>query len=100
MTAAHCLLEDETKENFKSPSSIVARLGIAQTGEARTDLNTYLVSEIHLHPSYQPKDETKRFDIAVIKLIKNVTFSSKIKPACLSLDDEIDDYLVGSGKRI
>ena len=97
LTAAHCLnpfVEDEIRValGFHSLSTI-------------EHLDTvYDVEAIIMHPDYRQDDPFQLNDIALLKLNRDVEFTSKIQPICLpdqSIEVDYDDnrlLVVGWGK--
>lgn len=91
VTAAHCLVTTETKEerldpNFDSPKYVV-RLGELDyknnTDDARPQ--DFKVVNYVVHPDYDDGDEEDNFknDIAIIELDRNATLDEYVAPACL-----------------
>ena len=79
MTAAHCL-ESQT---------IVVRLGELKEGNDEFgDPVDVQVTRIVKHPNYKPR--TVYNDIALLKLARPVTFSTRIRPACLYGSSTVD----------
>merc|ERR1719317_1064365 len=65
VTAAHCLYDGSNQLTVK--------------GGAKSYV---LASAVHKHPKFDPSVSPDN-DIAILKLSKDLTFSDKIKPACL-----------------
>ncbi|XP_055381466.1 serine protease snake [Condylostylus longicornis] len=84
LTAAHC-----TSLGGKSPNLV--KLGAHGIDSSVEDVNIQIlkVSEIISYPKY--KKEEYYYDIALIKLNKNVLFSKYVRPACLWFRSKIDD---------
>ncbi|KAH0947924.1 hypothetical protein HN011_012040 [Eciton burchellii] len=93
LTAAHCLKGKDLPQNWRLSS---VRLGEYDTdtdrdclsdgngGETCTDDPiTVGVEEQIAHEQYQPQSREQRYDIALLRLSHNVTFSKYIKPICL-----------------
>lgn len=79
MTAAHCL----------ESTDIVVRLGELREGDTEfEDPVDERVVQIVKYPSY--KRRTVYDDIALLKLQNGVSFSNRIRPACLYSSSEID----------
>lgn len=56
---------------------------------------THLVSEIHVHPEWNPSNKKYDADIAILVLQAPVTFSAYIQPVCLPADLAIRDIYNG-----
>uniref|UniRef100_A0A182QR03 Peptidase S1 domain-containing protein n=1 Tax=Anopheles farauti TaxID=69004 RepID=A0A182QR03_9DIPT len=79
MTAAHCI----------ASTTIVARLGELKEGDDTFgDPIEVQVVQIQKHPNY--KARTVYNDIALLKLASPVSFSSRIRPACLYTSSTVD----------
>lgn len=82
VTAAHC-------DNADRIAPSIVRLGdlnlkIKEPNSPEKDIE---IAEFIIHEKYVPNE--KNHDIAIIKLIKIVTFSKYIRPACLSTSEKI-----------
>ncbi|EDW61777.1 uncharacterized protein Dvir_GJ22231 [Drosophila virilis] len=90
ITAAHCLVTIETKEqrldpNFDSPKYVV-RLGELDYNSTEDDAQPqdFKVVNYVVHPFYSDDDEGNLTnDIAVIELDANATLNEYVAPACL-----------------
>ncbi|XP_060654120.1 LOW QUALITY PROTEIN: venom protease [Drosophila nasuta] len=90
LTAAHCLVTTETKEqrldpNFKSPKFVV-RLGELDYNSTEDDAQPQdfqLVNYV-VHPSFTEDDDGGiHHDIALLELDRNATLNEYVTPACL-----------------
>lgn len=83
LTAAHCMrtIDDTAKtQTDVTASQVSASTGIDAFG------TVFQVSDFWLHPSYLlSTDPTQRVDLAVLKLVKNITFSSTVNK--IAMDD-------------
>ncbi|XP_059500005.1 chymotrypsin-like elastase family member 2A, partial [Stegostoma tigrinum] len=90
LTAAHNMFD---ADRIVNASAITASLGSTKGhgGELRK------VSEIHVHPLYSNEEATQNenfaYDIALVKLVKPVTFNSRIAPVCLPCTEEVSNFL-------
>ncbi|KAM8711065.1 hypothetical protein ACLKA7_000232 [Drosophila subpalustris] len=90
VTAAHCLVTTETKEqrldpNFDSPKFVV-RLGELDYNSTTDDAQPqdFKVVNYVVHPSYDDdEDGAYKHDIAIIELDRNATINEYVAPACL-----------------
>lgn len=87
MTAAHCLNRDEPT---------VARLGVTKLNDRSP--RDVPIKLIKIHDDYST--ETKHNDIALVELAEPVTYSKKIRAACLytESDDPLGLIVTGWGK--
>ncbi|EZA55838.1 Serine protease easter [Ooceraea biroi] len=112
LTAAHCIKGKDLPTTW--------RLSSVRLGEYDTDTDTDCISdgnngttcaddpvtvgveEQFAHEEYQPLSRHQRYDIALLRLAQDVTFTKYIKPICLpsnstSLDDRLF-FVAGWGK--
>ncbi|ALC42473.1 CG4927, partial [Drosophila busckii] len=91
LTAAHCLVTTETKEQrldpkFDSPKFVV-RLGELDYNNDTDDAQPqdFRVINYIVHPSYDEDDEEGNYmnDIALIELDRNANLTEYVAPACL-----------------
>ncbi len=80
ITAAHCLYG-------RKASQLAVIVGTSDIKDPPTTSNTYYASLILKHEAYDPV--TLSNDIGIIKLDREVTFSSKVSPICLPRYDDI-----------
>ncbi|XP_015786791.1 trypsin-1 [Tetranychus urticae] len=76
ITAGHCFTE------ILDRSTIRIILG-AHDLTKMENVTVYKADKVIVHEKYEPNSSHQRFDIALIKLNKNVTFTDKIGPICL-----------------
>ena len=76
LTAAHCTDEG------RSPANMAVLLGEHKITDNKYDRRS--ISAINLHPEYN--QETYDNDYAILTLTEPVTFTEKIRPACLPAD--------------
>ncbi len=83
ITAAHCVERYDIK-------NMVVIAGCNSLGEKPQSYNIYKVTGVILNPEYDRENILN--DIAVIKLDRNVEFSSKISTVCLpsSIENSMD----------
>jgi secreted trypsin-like serine protease len=81
MTACHCVTSRENVPELVRLSDV----NLAQ--DEATDI-TIAVASIIRHPSYRVSQ--KYDDIALIKLARDVEFSSSVYPICLATESSID----------
>ena len=75
-------------------SQVNVRIGdhdLAATGETSIAEKTIAVTNIFNHESYAPAGGSLNNDITVLELAEDLTFTKKIKPACLP-SSETKDY--------
>lgn len=75
LTAAHCV-------TGLRPDQILAFAGIRNLTQVSSS-TPLLVESITLHPSFNMSLANRGHDIAIIKLSRNITFSSTVQPICL-----------------
>ena len=78
LTAAHC-----TEGDFSQPGSFQVLLGDHQIGAADAGEQRYSVEEIIDHPQYTDASGSG-WDFSLLKLDREITFSSTISPVCLA----------------
>ncbi len=83
LTAAHCVA------NFR-PEQLAVAVGLHRLSEPLTRDNTYFVSEIIVNRNYNPQLISN--DIALIRLKRRITYSSKVMPVCLPTSDPSPVY--------
>ncbi|XP_072938238.1 serine protease snk-like isoform X1 [Epargyreus clarus] len=89
LTAAHCSWVSPRQFNLIDPKPQIVRLGNKNLLEVNRDY--YLdvtIQEIIVHPAY--KSPLKYFDIALMKLAKDVVFDLYMMPACLWRDATVE----------
>merc|ERR1711962_1706957 len=85
VTAAHCLYNGNTEMTLKGGAKFRVMVGEhdhCKHNEAGGK-NFVMASAVHKHPKYDINSAAADFDIAILKLSKDLTFSNKIKPVCL-----------------
>merc|ERR1712055_1163213 len=85
VTAAHCLYNGNTEMTLKGGAKFRVMVGEhdhCKHNEAGGK-NFVMASVVHKHPKYDINSAAADFDIAILKLSKDLTFSNKIKPVCL-----------------
>ena len=87
LTAAHCMFRDRSQTIKRAPSEIIVLIGehdwTRPDGEERVGVSQYTT-----HPQYNTANTDN--DFAMLELVKDVTFSSRMLPACLPGSDR--DY--------
>merc|ERR1712013_520579 len=84
VTAAHCLYNGNTEMTLKGGAKFRVMVGEhdhCKHNEAGGK-NFVMASVVHKHPKYDINSAAADFDIAILKLSKDLTFSNKIKPVC------------------
>uniref|UniRef100_A0A0N4ZXY5 limulus clotting factor C n=1 Tax=Parastrongyloides trichosuri TaxID=131310 RepID=A0A0N4ZXY5_PARTI len=82
MTAGHCVYGDTDHASiFRVKTGVYDEALQNETGEV-----LHRVKKIYLHPQYQP-DPDPTYDIALIELVDNITFTEHVQPVCLPLID-------------
>merc|ERR1712013_115938 len=84
VTAAHCLYNGSNQLTVKGGAKFRVMVGEhdhCKHNEAGGK-SYVLASAVHKHPKFDPNVSPDN-DIAILKLSKDLTFSDKIKPACL-----------------
>merc|ERR1712004_455271 len=84
VTAAHCLYDGSNQLTVKGGAKFRVMVGEhdhCKHNEAGGK-SYVLASAVHKHPKFDPNVSPDN-DIAILKLSKDLTFSDKIKPACL-----------------
>ncbi|XP_040174711.1 serine protease Hayan-like [Anopheles arabiensis] len=71
LTAAHCL---------KDQNPVTVEIGFIQLNDSEKDV--YEIKQVHLHEGHK----SRRNDIALIELKKNVTYQQDVEPICLNTD--------------
>ncbi|CEF65306.1 Peptidase S1 domain and Peptidase S1A, chymotrypsin-type family and Trypsin-like cysteine/serine peptidase domain-containing protein [Strongyloides ratti] len=83
ITAGHCVYGDVDHASiFRIKAGVYDESKKNETGET-----IHRIKKIHLHPQYNP-DPDPSWDIALIELIDEITFSDHIQPVCLPTKDE------------
>merc|ERR1711970_21931 len=85
VTAAHCLYAGKDLMTLKGGTKFRVMVGEhdhCKHNEAGGK-NFVMASVVHKHPKYDINSAPADFDIAILKLSKDLTFSDKIKPVCL-----------------
>lgn len=83
LTAAHCL-QYKGDDFPKSPNELIVYLGKWNlTDETEKNAVKAISDEFFIHPDWKPSSSRWDADIALIRLITNVTFSKYIHPVCL-----------------
>jgi len=85
VTAAHCLFDGNTQLTVKGGAKFRVMVGEhdhCKHNEAGGK-SYVLASVVHKHPKFSMDNPSGDNDIAILKLSKDLTFSDKIKPACL-----------------
>merc|ERR1712107_622385 len=84
VTAAHCLYDGSNQLTVKGGAKF--RVMVGEHGHCKHNeaggKSYVLASAVHKHPKFDPNVSPDN-DIAILKLSKDLTFSDKIKPACL-----------------
>ncbi|KAK9306053.1 hypothetical protein QLX08_003116 [Tetragonisca angustula] len=110
LTAAHCVKGKDLPRTWQLSS---VRLGEYDTSSDRDcvpddertvicadDPVTVGIEEQIAHESYQPRSRDQKYDIALLRLSRDVTFTTYIKPICLpptaSLEQKL--FVAGWGK--
>lgn len=75
LTAGHCF-------NDVDQSTIRIILGAHDLAKIE-NVTVYVPDKVIVHEKYQPNSADQKFDIALIRLKRNVTFTQNIGPACL-----------------
>ena len=92
LTAAHCLRPEHNTDYMKDDVLVV--LGNTNRLVDEMTEDTHKVGEILIHPSYSP--ETLDYDIAVLKLSCNVTYSPYVRKVCMpDCNNTTDLYKTG-----
>ncbi|CAG9577548.1 unnamed protein product [Danaus chrysippus] len=92
LTAAHCAYQDKDDSVVSGPPRAV------QLGSSRRDdpgAIVIRVSSVIRHPKYRPPQSY--YDIAIVKMMKNVKFSAVIKPACLGVPPAAGKHIIATG---
>ncbi|XP_076153710.1 serine protease 33-like [Alosa pseudoharengus] len=76
LTAAHCLSDNS------ATSGLQVILGMHNQSTSSSDVVVRGVAEVILHPNYNHTTSTN--DIALLRLASSVTFSTRVRPACLA----------------
>ena len=87
LTAAHCLKPDN-KTAYKKNDVLVVVGNTDRLVDEKTE-DTHKVGEILLHPLYSP--DTLDYDIAILKLSCNVTYSPYVRKVCMPDCNETTD---------
>lgn len=110
LTAAHCIKGKDLPANWRLTS---VRLGEYDTDTERDcvpdtettfqcadDPVTVGVEEQIAHEEYRPLSRDQRYDIALLRLSRDVTFTTFIKPICLPVNSSVGGrlYVAGWGK--
>lgn len=83
LTAAHCLEAGDKKVSY-----VFLGDNYLSNNLQESDERVYKVLNRYRHPNY--KRPPKYNDIALLKLSREVKFSSFVKPACLHTEDQVD----------
>ncbi|XP_072749672.1 CLIP domain-containing serine protease HP8-like [Anoplolepis gracilipes] len=107
LTAAHCIKGKDLPPNWRL---ISVRLGEYNTDTERDciqdsedsevcadDPITVGVEEQIAHEEYRPQSRDQRYDIALLRLSRNVAFTTFIKPICLPSNSSMEGRLVVAG---
>ncbi|XP_031825659.1 CLIP domain-containing serine protease HP8-like [Nomia melanderi] len=107
LTAAHCVSSGDLPNNWRLEN---VRLGEYDTststdciwdGDVMTvcadDPITVSVEEQIAHESYRPRSKERKFDIALLRLSRDVLFTDYVKPICLPTTAEIGPKLHAAG---
>merc|ERR1712110_1304527 len=81
VTAAHCLYDGQTQMTLKGGAKF--RVMVGEHDHCKAQGSFVLASVVHKHPNFDIDSASVDNDIAILKLSKDLTFSDKIKPACL-----------------
>merc|ERR1719507_1320193 len=81
VTAAHCLYDGQTQMTLKGGAKF--RVMVGEHDHCKAQSSFVLASVVHKHPNFDIDSASVDNDIAILKLSKDLTFSDKIKPACL-----------------
>ncbi|KAI1305287.1 Coagulation factor XI [Halotydeus destructor] len=76
VTAAHCLQNHE-------PDRLVVILGVSDFRSPVPETAVYNVDKIFCDTRYSPTDRYQKFDIALIRLDREVKFNENLLPVCL-----------------
>ncbi|KAL6425433.1 hypothetical protein ACFW04_009546 [Cataglyphis niger] len=107
LTAAHCIKGKDLPSNWRLTS---VRLGEYDTDTERDcvpdsedsvvcadDTITVGVEEQIAHEEYRPLSRDQRYDIALLRLSRDVSFTNFIKPICLPSNTSLNGKLVVAG---
>lgn len=85
ITAAHCINLGHT--------NCIPRIGVGFNEIFNyTDIETYIIDKIFIHPDYKPDLSTLDGDISVIITERRIEFTNFVIPACLgNADDEVQE---------
>ncbi|XP_075989431.1 venom protease-like isoform X6 [Anticarsia gemmatalis] len=89
LTAAHCV----SGPNVGKVKYI--GLGILRRSDPPEQWQRYNVKTIITHPGYKPP--SKYHDIALLETDREIAFNRDVRPACLHVDDQIDNYATATG---
>lgn len=90
ITAAHCVhVKSETESRKKSPEDILVLLGTHNLSSAiANEENIVEADHITIHSDYSATDKRFTGDIAMITLMRKVTFTDYIQPICVFDNDQ------------
>uniref|UniRef100_A0A3Q2FGV9 Prothrombin n=1 Tax=Cyprinodon variegatus TaxID=28743 RepID=A0A3Q2FGV9_CYPVA len=95
LTAAHCILYPPWNKNFTT-RDILVRLGKHNRAKFERGIEKIVsIDEIIVHPKYNWKENLNR-DIALLHLMRPITFSDEIHPICLP-SKEVARALMSAG---
>ncbi|CAG7723575.1 unnamed protein product [Allacma fusca] len=90
ISAAHCFQDLDL--HTVNPSQMEVSVGEFYQNPDSSKSHLSKVLTLTMHPDYQEK--TKINDIAVLKLVNNITWSSRAQPACLGEEDNSGSEII------
>ncbi|XP_053622712.1 serine proteinase stubble-like [Plodia interpunctella] len=92
LTAAHCSFQNRDMD-VASGAPRVVQLGSTYLDD--TGALVVKVSSVIRHPKYT--QSRSYYDIALVKLVRPVTFSAVVKPACLGVPPPVGEKVIATG---
>ncbi|XP_072947073.1 uncharacterized protein [Epargyreus clarus] len=92
LTAGHCAYQDFAESIIEGPPRVV-QLGSSYLNDPKAIVKK--ISTVIRHPKY--KKPEAYYDLAILKMASTVSFSDKVKPACLGVPPQPDRPILATG---
>ncbi|XP_053692140.1 CLIP domain-containing serine protease B15-like [Sabethes cyaneus] len=100
LTAAHCILEIPRKWKLQkvrfSEWNALKKANCTIVNDEKICRRDYAIESIIVHSDYRKKDPNRMHDIALVKLVEEVTFDKYVRPICLPMDVSIQELPIDS----
>ncbi|XP_053696496.1 CLIP domain-containing serine protease B15-like [Sabethes cyaneus] len=100
LTAAHCIVEVPSKWKLHKVRfnewNALKKANCTVVNDEKICRRDYAVESITVHYGYGKKDPNRNHDIALVKLVEEVTFDKYVQPVCLPVDTSIQELPIDS----